>query len=113
LTRLKYEPLFLRPDELSTYTFLSAGDPYQASISERLRAQWIEEAKLLDGDFVPSGLSHPIATVQKSRLKEIVEELKKLFLSDWNDVNFVIGSKYYLKLIIFTANPLDFIEVKF
>jgi hypothetical protein len=36
--KLKYEPLFLAPHELSTYTFLSAGDPYQASITERLRA---------------------------------------------------------------------------
>jgi len=40
--------------------------------------------------------------VGRSKLKDIVEALKKILLSDWNDVNFVIGT-----------NPNDFIEVKF
>jgi hypothetical protein len=40
--------------------------------------------------------------VSKSRLEDIVETLKKLLLSDWNDVNFVIGT-----------NPNDQIEIKF
>lgn len=35
-------------------------------------------------------------------MKEIVDCVKKLLLSDWNDVNFVLGT-----------NPNDFIEVKF
>ena len=38
----------------------------------------------------------------KSRLEDIVETLKKLLLSDWNDVNFVIGT-----------NPNDQLEIKF
>ena len=40
--------------------------------------------------------------VSKSKLEDIVEQLKKLLLSDWNDVNFVIGT-----------NPNDQIEIKF
>ena len=40
--------------------------------------------------------------VSKSKLEDIVETLKKLLLSDWNDVNFVIGT-----------NPNDQIEIKF
>lgn len=42
--------------------------------------------------------------------------IKKLLLNDWNDVNFVIGSKLFAVIanhIYFTANPKDFIEVKF
>jgi len=35
-------------------------------------------------------------------MREMVETLKKLLLSDWNDVNFVIGT-----------NPSDNIEMKF
>ena len=35
-------------------------------------------------------------------MEDIVEQLKKLLLSDWNDVNFVIGT-----------NPNDQIEIKF
>lgn len=35
-------------------------------------------------------------------MKEIVDHLKRLLLSDWNDVNFVIGT-----------NPNDLIEIKF
>lgn len=35
-------------------------------------------------------------------MKEIVDHIKRLLLSDWNDVNFVIGT-----------NPNDLIEIKF
>jgi len=56
----------------------------------------------LYGDFTPAGADKPLSTVAKSRLEDIVETLKKLLLSDWNDVNFVIGT-----------NPNDQIEVKF
>ena len=35
-------------------------------------------------------------------MKDIVDKLKRLLLSDWNDVNFVIGT-----------NPNDLIEIKF
>jgi len=85
-----------------------------------MRARWIEEAKLLYGDFVPAGATHPIATVTRSTLSDIVDVIKRLLLSDWNDVNFVIGSKCFLLpplinyLTMFClANPKDFIEVKF
>jgi len=89
-------------NESSTYAFLAAGDPYEVVREEKLRQRWIEEAKLLYGDFVPSGATKPISTVTRSSLPEIVEVIKKLLLADWNDVNFVIGT-----------NPKDFIEVKF
>jgi len=62
----------------------------------------LEEAKILYGDFTPSGANKPIATVQQSKLKDIVDIIKKLLLADWNDVNFVIGT-----------NPNDLIEIKF
>lgn len=37
-----------------------------------------------------------------------------MLLSDWNDVNFVIGSKQHQLFIFYLiANPHDFIEMKF
>ena len=72
--------------------FLCVGDPYEASIKERLRAKWFDEAKILFGKFKPSGPEKPLSIIAKSRLEDIVESLKQLFLSDWNDVNFVIGT---------------------
>lgn len=45
---------------------------------------------------------------------EMVDIIKKMLLNDWNDVNFVIGSKKFKKIIIYTiANPQDMIEIKF
>ena len=38
-----------------------------------MRARWIEEAKLLYGDFVPAGATHPIATVTRSTLSDLVD----------------------------------------
>ena len=114
---LKYDYPFLGRGETSPYTFLAAGDPYEVVREEKMRARWIEEAKLLYGDFVPSGSTKPIQSVTRSSLPDIVDVIKKLLLADWNDVNFVIGSKYTTfvsQLILFSiANPKDFIEVKF
>ena len=45
-------------------------------------------------------------------MKDIVDCVKKLLLSDWNDVNFVLGSKSH-NFLPFVANPNDFIEIKF
>jgi len=81
---------------------LCLDDPYEATKDEKLRSKWIEEAKLLYGEFRPCGPQKPLSMVSKSRLEDIVETLKKLLLSDWNDVNFVIGT-----------NPNDQIEIKF
>lgn len=81
-----------KTDERFVYNFLCVGDPYEASIKERLRAKWFDEAKILFGKFKPSGPEKPLSIIAKSRLEDIVESLKQLFLSDWNDVNFVIGT---------------------
>ena len=90
---LKYEyPFQDKQNEKFVYGFLCQGDPYEATKDERLRAKWIEEANLLFGQFKPSGPQKPIATISKSKLEDIVDSLKKLLLSDWNDVNFVIGT---------------------
>lgn len=100
---LKHEYPFL--DQYSSafvYNFLASGDPYEATKDERLRSKWIEEAKLLYGEFRPTGPQKPLTEVAKSRLEDIVESLKRFLLSDWNDVNFVIGT-----------NPNDQIEIKF
>ena len=72
------------------------------TVQEKLRSRWMEESKILYGSFTPNGPQRPIQTITKSKMKDIVDHLKKLLLSDWNDVNFVIGT-----------NPQDMIEVKF
>ena len=96
---LKYDYPFVGRGEKSTYSFLAAGDPYEVVKEEKMRARWVEEAKLLYGDFVPAGATKPIASISRSVLPDIVDVIKKLLLSDWNDVNFVIGSKYQISVI--------------
>lgn len=91
---LKYEYPFLGVNEVSIYSFLSQNDPYEATRDEKLRSLWIDECKRLFGPFKPAGTDKPLSKVTKSQLRDIVEVLKRLLLSDWNDVNFVIGSKY-------------------
>lgn len=101
-------------DEMTTFTFLSQDDPYDSTKDEILRNKWIEEAKMLYGEFKPSGKNKPIEQITKSWLMEMVDIIKKMLLNDWNDVNFVIGSKKFKKIIIYTiANPQDMIEIKF
>ena len=93
INKQKHQNPFLGQNEQSTYEFLSSGDPYEGMKEEKRRARWVEEAKLLYGDFVPAGKEKPVSQVTRSTLADIVDVIKKLLLSDWNDVNFVIGSK--------------------
>lgn len=109
---MKYQYPFIPENEQYTHSFLSCGDPYGVSIDDKLRSKWIDEAKMIYGDFIPSGPSKPIHCVSKSLMKEIVDCVKRLLLSDWNDVNFVLGSKFF-ESFNSIANPNDFIEVKF
>lgn len=57
---LAYDYPFLGKNETSTYSFLNAGDPYEVVREEKMRARWVEEAKVLYGDFVPGGANKPI-----------------------------------------------------
>jgi hypothetical protein len=57
----KYEYPFLGKDEVYTYAFLLQEDPYDSTKDERLRAKWIEEARMLYGDFKPPGHQRPVA----------------------------------------------------
>ncbi len=57
---LTYDFPFLGKDETSTYSFLSAGDPYEIVKEDKMRNRWVEESKLLYGDFVPAGATKPI-----------------------------------------------------
>jgi hypothetical protein len=53
----------------------------------------MDESKILYGDFRPSGVTKGIDTIPREKLSDIVADIKKSLLSDWSDVNFVIGSK--------------------
>jgi len=52
---MTYEYPFLGINEKSVLGFLTASDPYAAPVSERLRNQWVEESKVLYGEFKHSG----------------------------------------------------------
>lgn len=95
---LKYEYPFLGQHEVSVYSFLAQNDPYELTRDEKLQNLWEEECRRIFGPFKPNGVQKSLAVVSKSQLRDIVEVLKKLLLSDWNDVNFVIGSKYQFQL---------------
>ena len=77
-------------------------DPYEAAKDEVLRYKWIEESKNLYGEFKPSFKETSLLVPGRTLFMEILEEVKKVLLADWNDVNFVIGT-----------NPEEMIEIKF
>lgn len=57
----KYEYPFLGRNETYTYNFLLQDDPYDATKDEILKNKWMEEARMLYGDFKPSGTTKPLA----------------------------------------------------
>lgn len=52
----KYKDCFLNPTEQKDYVFpfLNIDDPYEASKEDILRAKWIQEQKVLYGEFKPA-----------------------------------------------------------
>jgi hypothetical protein len=59
------------------YPFFNEGDPYEATKEEVLRGKWMEESKILYGDFRPTGTTKGIETVPRSKLSDIVADIKK------------------------------------
>lgn len=100
----KYQDCFLNDNDLKQYVFpfLNVDDPYEATKEEILRAKWLEENKILHGDFKPAKQDKGIERVTKQQLPEIVNYIKKVIMVDWAEVNFIIGT-----------NPDSFIEIKF
>jgi len=56
----------------------------------------------LYGEFKPSYKENSLNIHGRTVFMEILEEVKKVLLDDWDDVNFVIGT-----------NPEEMIEIKF
>ena len=67
-----------------------------------LRAKWIQDSKMLFGDFKYSTNNQALRQTNKQHLPEIVGYIKRNLLTDWSDINFIIGS-----------NPEDYIEIRF
>jgi len=98
---LKYEGQFRNNDEY-VYPFLVEQDPYEATIEEVLKNKWMDEAKKLNGEFVSMAKQPLISKVNRNATTDMVAYIKKTILSDWQDINFVIGT-----------NPEELIEIKF
>ena len=94
--------LWGRDDENLTIGFLSDNDPYEANAFEVLRSRWISDSKKLYGDFLPSHGAKDLSRVSRRKLPEIVGYIKRKLLTDWSDINFIIGT-----------NPEDYIELRF
>ncbi|CDW90631.1 UNKNOWN [Stylonychia lemnae] len=90
------------PDMQAASTFYGEDDPYEATKFEILREKWLSDSKILYGEFKPAHNSQNMKSVNKQHLPEIVGLVKRYLLSDWSDINFVIGT-----------NPEDFIEMRF
>lgn len=84
------------------FPFLSLDDPYEATKEEILRAKWIDENRILHGDFKPATHDKSLERTTKQQLPDIVNYIKKVIMVDWAEVNFIIGT-----------NPDNFIEIKF
>jgi hypothetical protein len=98
----KFENPFNKDGKEDLFHYLKEDDPYEAAKDEVLRHKWIEECKNLFDDFKPCYKQNSLQIPGKIMFTEILEEVKKVLLADWNDVNFVIGT-----------NPEEMIEIKF
>lgn len=99
---MKYENPFNPEDTDYLFPYFDEHDPYEAARDEVLRTKWLEESKISNGEFKPAFKERSLQVAGRTLLIEILEEVKKVLLADWNDINFVIGT-----------NPEEMIEIKF
>jgi len=83
-------------------SFLFQDDPYESSKLEILKHRWLEDSKILYGEFKPAKHDDAMKKINKQHLPEVVGYIKRNLLADWQDISFVIGT-----------NPEDFIELRF
>ena len=81
---------------------MAEDDPYEASAFEVLRAKWINDSKMLYGEFFAAQADQSLKQVNKQDLPDMVGFIKRNLLTDWSDINFIVGS-----------NPEDYIEIRF
>lgn len=98
----EFQSLNFQPYNSVAIGFLSEDDPYEANAFEVLRAKWINDSKMLYGDFKFSQADQSLSKANKKNLPEMVGYIKRNLLTDWSDINFIIGS-----------NPEDYIEIRF
>jgi hypothetical protein len=67
-----------------------------------MKHKWLEDSKILYGDFRPSKGDAGMKKINRQHLPEVVGYIKRNLLQDWSDISFVIGT-----------NPEDFIEMRF
>jgi len=100
----KFQDCFLDDAALKEFVapFLCLNDPYEVCKEDVLRSKWIEENKILAGQFKPAQMDRSMERVTKQQLPDIVNYIKKVIMIDWAEVNFIIGT-----------NPDSFVEIKF
>lgn len=100
----KYHDSFLSEEQRKNYVlpYFVSDDPYEATEEELLRAKWLHENKIMNGEFRPAQADKSLERLTPGQLPDMVNYLKKVIMIDWAEVNFVIGT-----------NPDSFIEIKF
>lgn len=90
------------PSDENSRFFAEQEDPYEAGQDDLLRAKWMKESKIINGDFKPAGGQKSLSHINRTQLPDIVIYLKEVIRCDWAEINFIIGT-----------NPDEMIEIKF
>ncbi len=61
-------------------SFLFSDDPYESTKLEVMKYRWIEDSKILYGDFKPAHYDHSLKKVNKQHLPEVVGFIKRNLL---------------------------------
>jgi hypothetical protein len=83
-------------------SFLFSDDPYESTKLEVMKYRWLEDSKILYGNFRPAHNDQNLKQINRQHLPGVVGYIKRSLLADWSDISFVIGT-----------NPEDFIEMRF
>ena len=87
---------------------MSEDDPYEANAFEVLRAKWINDSKMLYGDFKFAQGDSSLAKVNKQNLPDMVGFIKRNLLTDWSDINLPENRIYNVNLFEHYTKEINF-----
>jgi len=84
--RLKHEDSF--EDRAWRYPYMD--DPFEGADEQERRLKWINESKVIQGPFLPTGVAKALHTPSRSQLPDMIKQLHEIMRVDWGTSNFSV-----------------------
>ena len=74
----------------SAWRYPYMDDPFEGADEQERRLKWINESKVIQGPFLPTGVAKALHTPSRSQLPDMIKQLHEILRVDWGTSNFSV-----------------------